>query len=232
MCGRFTLTKPADEIADYFELHDLPEWQPRYNIAPTQAVPTVRFDASSQRRVFECRKWGLIPSWSRDDKFAAKLINARAETAAEKPSFRDAMKRQRCLIVTDGFYEWQAPKSKGQRKQPYYIRMQSGSLFAMAGLWARWKGDDEQVVQSCTVLTTNPNELMKPIHDRMPVILSPQDFGLWLEPERTDPTALETLLTPYPADAMQALAVSTRVNSPSCDDPDCVKPITSESELW
>ncbi len=230
MCGRFTLTKPADEIADYFELHDLPEWQPRYNIAPTQPAPTIRFDHVSKQRVFEGRHWGLIPSWSRDEKFAARLINARAETASEKPSFRAAMKRQRCLIVTDGFYEWQASATKGQRKQPYYIQMQAGNLFAMAGLWARWQRADGQVIQSCTVLTTSPNVLMNPIHDRMPVILSSDDYDRWLDPTMTDQKACATLLSPYSADTMKAVAVSTKVNPPSYDAADCVQPLTSHDE--
>jgi len=160
------------------------------------------------------------------------MINARAETASEKPAFRDAMKRQRCLVVTDGFYEWQATQTRGQRKQPYYIQMQTGDLFALAGLWSTWQGEDGQVVQSCTILTTSPNELMKPIHDRMPVILSPADYNHWLGPAVVDSKICATMLAPYRADVMKAMAVSTVVNVSSHDAPDCVQPLIGQDRLF
>ncbi len=230
MCGRFTLTKPTDVIAEYFALQALPSWTPRYNIAPTQAAPTIRYDQRSRRRIFEGRYWGLIPAWSRDNTFAARMINARAETAHEKPAFREAMKHQRCLVMADGFYEWQAPSVKGQRKQPYYIHMQDGAPFAFAGLWAQWQRADGEVIQSCTVLTTSPNELMKHLHHRMPVILSSGDCDRWLDPTVTDPQALTTLLGPYPADVMRVVAVDTKVNSPTYDAPDCIQPLDENNQ--
>ena len=168
MCGRFTLHTPADTVAELFNLSEIPEWTPRYNLAPTQQVPTVRADGAEQAREFHALIWGLIPSWARDPKGGARMINARAETVHEKPSFRAAFRQRRCLILADGFYEW---KRLERGKQPHFIGMQDGRPFALAGLWEKWERPGAPPIESCTIITTQPNELLAPIHERMPVIL-------------------------------------------------------------
>ena len=222
MCGRFTLTDPDQDLAVQFNLPDIPALEPRYNIAPTQQVAAVRVAAEGAVRELALLRWGLVPFWAKDPDIGARLINARAETVAEKPAFRDAFKRRRCLVVADGFYEWQ--KQEG-RKQPFYIRLREGRPFAFAGLWERWRGPDESIVESCTLLTTGPNELMEPLHNRMPVILRPQDYTLWLDPGVQRADLLQPLLVPYPAEEMHAYPVSRRVNSPDNDDPQCIEPL-------
>ena len=210
MCGRFTLRASAREIAEFFDLvRDLVEWDvPRFNIAPTQSVLAVR-DGQSGREAARLR-WGLIPSWSQDMKLAASMINARAETVAEKPAFRAAFKRRRCLIPANGFYEWQR---NGKSKVPHLISLRSSDLFAFAGLWESWHAPDGSVVESCTVLTTSANELMATIHDRMPVILPVSEYGVWLDAQVQDASVLSELLVPYAADDMQAERVSDVVNN-------------------
>ena len=210
MCGRFTLRASASEIAEFFELmRDLVECDaPRFNIAPTQSILAVR-EASTGREPVRFR-WGLIPSWSKDTKMAASMINARAETVAEKPAFRSAFRRRRCLIPVSGFYEWQRD---GKAKTPHLISPRNAALFGFAGLWEKWQAPDGELVESCTILTTSPNELMATIHDRMPVILTPNDFGVWLDPQVDDVSALSALLVPYPSDEMQAEQVSDVVNN-------------------
>jgi putative SOS response-associated peptidase YedK len=222
MCGRFTLTAPAETVATQFELPDVPAMEPRYNIAPTQPVVAVRLDAESGTRDLAMLHWGLIPFWAKDPQIGARMINARSETVAEKPAFRNAFRRRRCLVVGDGFYEWQ--KVQGG-KQPHYIRLRDGSPFAFAGLWERWQGPDERVVESCTLLTTTPNELIRPLHNRMPVLLAPEQYAVWLDTEEQDSEALRALLGPYPAAAMEAYPVSRWVNSPAHDDPQCIAPL-------
>ena len=210
MCGRFTLRASASQIADFFELmRDLVDWDvPRFNIAPTQSVLGVRAGSSGREPVRF--RWGLIPSWAKDAKLAASLINARAETAAEKPAFRAAFKRRRCLVPVSGFYEWQRD---GKLKTPQLISLSSSDLFALAGLWEKWQAPDGSLIESCTVLTTSPNELMATIHDRMPVILKPADFGVWLDSQVDDAAVVKSLLVPYPADEMQVEQVSDVVNN-------------------
>lgn len=171
MCGRFTLRTPAKHIAEIFGLSDVFDLPHQYNIAPSQDVAAVRLNREGKKRELAMLHWGLVPFWAKDPKIGYRTINARAETLATKPSFRNAFKKRRCLIVADGFYEWQKTNGK---KQPFLIHMKDDRPFAFAGLWEHWKGDDE-VIESCTIIVTEANDLMKPIHDRMPVILSPDD---------------------------------------------------------
>ncbi|VAW31540.1 FIG00871087: hypothetical protein [hydrothermal vent metagenome] len=227
MCGRFALMMPTEQLAMAFNVNQtavaaLPPSVPRYNIAPTQPIVAIRLDENGQRALTFFH-WGLIPSWAKDMKFGSRMINARSETVAEKPSFRAAFKRRRCLIPADGFYEWQKLPSG---KQPTFIRPAEGEErpFAFAGLWEVWRDAEGSVLQSCTILTTKPNELMAPIHNRMPVIVEPEDFDLWLHPEPNPEQGLH-LLRPYPADKMIAYPVSTLVNSPRNDLPDCIQPV-------
>lgn len=221
MCGRYSISVPPQAIQKLFELEDVPDMPARYNVAPSQDVPVVREGPKGRELVF--LRWGLIPFWSKDPKQGPTPINARADTAPEKPAFRGAFKSHRCLLPADGFFEWK-PASGGGKKQPVYFRMADDSPFAFAGLWDRWEGPDGQVIQSCTLLTTEPNELVATVHDRMPVILPADAYGLWLDPTVKDPHAVQPLLRPYPAEAMKAYAVSTRVNSPRDDDPSLIEP--------
>ena len=217
MCGRFTLRTSPQAIAKAFQLADLPAFTPRYNIAPTQQVLAIQLQ--DERREAKFLHWGLIPSWADDPKIGNRLINARADGVASKPSFRSAFKRSRCLVVADGFYEWQ---KAGKAKQPYFIRLKTDQPFAFAGLAEHWRRG-EQAIDSCTLITTEPNELMADIHDRMPVILSPDDYDLWLDPEFQDKEKLQSLLRPYPADELAAYPVSTVVNNPRNEKPECVE---------
>ncbi|MCA9897857.1 MAG: SOS response-associated peptidase [Anaerolineales bacterium] len=215
----------TEQLAMQFDVPEtavnaLPPSVPRYNIAPTQPVAAIRLAENGQRE-FTFFRWGLVPSWAKDLNIGSRMINARSETVAEKPSFRTAFKRRRCLIPADGFYEWQ---KQGSGKQPMFIRPVAERPFALAGLWEVWRDPDGSVLQTCTILTTTPNELMAPIHNRMPVIVEPEDFDLWLNPE-PDPEQGLHLLRPYPAEKMAAYPVSTVVNNPRNDMPDCIQPI-------
>lgn len=221
MCGRYTLSTPADVIQSVFDLGEALEWEPRYNIAPTQLVPAV-VAAESGARVPRIMHWGLIPSWADGPAIGNRMINARAETAPEKPAFRGAFKSRRCLLPADGFYEWQKLE---KRKQPHCIRLKSGAVFAFAGLWDRWKSPEGEVVESCTILTTDANDVVRALHDRMPVILAAGDYALWLDP-KAKPELLKTLLRPFDAEPMEAYPVSTVVNSPRNETPECIKPVT------
>lgn len=218
MCGRFTLNKSGEAIASAFQLIEVPQVQPRYNIAPTQLVPTVLRTAENSKRQFHELRWGLIPSWAKDPQMGARLINARAETVTEKPSFRSAFRQRRCLVIADGFYEWQRQERK---KQPFYFRLENEQPFAFAGLWERWRSPDGEEIQSCTILTTEANEILRPIHDRMPVILDSKDYDLWLDPAVQN-TELLQLLRPYQSEAMTSYAVSTKVNNPANNTPECI----------
>lgn len=222
MCGRFTLAADPETLATLFNLHQLPDLAPRYNIAPTQPVAAVRFDPNRNRRGFTYLTWGLIPFWAKDSKIGARMINARAETVAEKPAFRGAFKYRRCLIPADGFYEWQ---KRTNGKQPYYITFEDHHPFAFAGLWERWQGDDGSVIETCILLTTSANELLRPIHNRMPVILDPGDYADWLAPT-SSPSHLRQLLRPYSGTGLITFPVSPRVNNPTYDAPDCIQPQT------
>jgi putative SOS response-associated peptidase YedK len=224
MCGRYTLSTRAEVIAEMFGVATVPEVEPRYNIAPTQSVPIVRVAPEGSGRALEFVHWGLIPSWADDPKIGNKMINARGETVASKPSFRSAFKNRRCLVVTDGFYEW---RKTSHGKQPYLIRRPGGEPFAFAGLWEFWKGAAEPVV-SCTIITTEANRLMAPIHDRMPTILDPEDYEMWLDPAYKDTDRLQALIAPEADGKLIAFPVSTRVNSPGNDDPTLLEPLESE----
>lgn len=222
MCGRYTLSTNAQVLADLFRLEEAPALPPRFNIAPTQEVAIVRAEAEPGPWRLSLAHWGLIPSWAKDRGIGARMINARADTAAEKPAFRAAFKARRCLIPADGFFEWQAT---GGRKQPQYIRLRDSGPFAFAGLWERWEPAEEDAVESCTILTTDPNEVLRPIHNRMPVILPAAAWPLWLDPAVRERDQLQPLLVPYPADAMIAYPVGLGVNSPRHDDPTCIEPL-------
>ena len=220
MCGRFTLGATAATLAAQFDLANVPTWTPRYNIAPTQEVLVVLQPSPQANREARLHRWGLIPPWAKDPSIGNRMINARAETVATKPAFRRAFKERRCLLLADGLYEWQRQE---RRKQPFYIRLRDGRPFAFAGLWEHWEGCEGMAIQSCTILTTTSNEVVGRIHDRMPVILSPTDYDRWLDPSIQEPAVLQTLLRPYPADEMTAYPVSTRVNNPANDSPECVE---------
>ncbi len=217
MCGRYTLTRPARETAEAFGLDRLPPLGPRYNIAPTQAVLAVRRAAEGDREGVLLR-WGLVPSWAADLSIGNRLLNARAETVLEKPSFRTAFQRRRCLLPADGFYEWRTVAGK---KQPLHFRFRDGRLFALAGLWERWLGPDGPV-ESCTVLTTGANDLVRPVHDRMPVILPPERYDAWLDPGNTDLPLLRSWLGPYPADEMTGVPANPLVNNARNEGPVCL----------
>jgi len=219
MCGRFSQSKSAETIAQVFQVNNVPPLTPRYNIAPTQQIQTILQNAEQSQREFQMLHWGLIPSWAKDPKMGARMINARAETVTEKPSFRAAFKQRRCLILADGFYEWQQQEKK---KQPFYFRMNDEHPFAFAGLWEHWKSGDGEVINSCTILTTEPNDLMRPVHNRMPVIIDPKDYDLWLDTEVKTPELLQPLLHPYSAEEMTAYPVSTKVNKPVNDSAELI----------
>jgi len=222
MCGRFTLRSPAAAVAEQFALPEVPPLAPRFNIAPSQPVAVVRLapGKSPPRCELVLLRWGLIPAWAKDPAIGSRMINARAETAAEKPAYRSAFQRRRCLLPADGFYEWQGG---GRRKQPYFIHLRDDRLFAFAGLWESWQGAEGSRIESCTLLTTGANELVRPIHDRMPVILAPQAYGPWLDPSAQADT-LAPLMAPYPADEMASYPIGGHVNNPANDDPQCVEP--------
>jgi putative SOS response-associated peptidase YedK len=226
MCGRYTLHVPTRALMDLFDLPEVPDLLPRYNVAPSQEVPVVR--QRGEARELTLLRWGLIPFWSKDPKRGPTPINARSDSAAEKPAFRTAFRRHRCLLPADGFYEW---KKEGTKKQPVLFRMRDEGPFAFAGLWDRWEGPDGQIIQSCTLLTTEPNALVETVHDRMPVILPPEAYDLWLDPSVHEPSRVQPLLRPYPAEAMTATLVSPRVNSPREDAPDLIAPIEAPTQL-
>jgi putative SOS response-associated peptidase YedK len=222
MCGRFTLTVDPADLQDTFPEYILSaEGKPRFNISPTQPVLALQ---NGNNYIADYFTWGLIPSWAKDPSIGSRLINARAETLAEKPSFRGGYKYKRCLIFADGFYEWKSePGTK--IKVPHFIRLKSGLPFTFAGLWDEWHAPDGSTIKSCTIITTEPNALMSRLHDRMPVILPPAAHRQWLEPTPQKPEALQPLLVPYPAEEMIAYPVSTLVNSPANDRAELVVPV-------
>lgn len=220
MCGRYTLRADLSQISRIFQLQGGPTLSPRYNIAPTQEVAAVRWDRDHHQRELTLLRWGLIPAWAKDAKIGNRMINARAETIAEKPSFRNAFRKRRCLILADGFYEWQKIDGK---KQPYFIHRPDDQPFAFAGLWEDWK-QGEADIQSCTIITTTANAVMAPLHDRMPVILSSENYPLWLDPEFPNRDALQELLRPCDPQLLETYPVSTVVNSPRNESPQCVEP--------
>jgi putative SOS response-associated peptidase YedK len=222
MCGRYTLTTGKKEIAEQLSLFDVPDLDPHFNIAPTQSVPVARRLPDQPRGEVVLLRWGLVPSWADDRAIGNRLINARAETVADKPAFRAAFRKRRCLVLADGFYEWQ--KTGSPKKQPYYFKLKDDGLFAFAGLWEHWDKEGE-VVESCTIVTTDANELLRPMHDRMPVILHRGDYERWLDPSNQTAKDLLPLLRPFPAEEMRAYPVSLHVNNPRHDDPNCVVPL-------
>jgi putative SOS response-associated peptidase YedK len=223
MCGRFTLTADPADLQEAFSWVTFPEQQflPRYNIAPTQPIAVVTNSGENKLDFFT---WGLVPFWAKDPSIGSRMINARSETLAEKPSFKNAFKRRRCLILADGFYEWQ--KVPGEKtKIPTYIHMKDGKPFAFAGLWEDWHSSDGSQILSATIITTSPNSLVAPIHNRMPVILPESTYQQWLTPGEADTQKLGTLLQPYDSHPMETYPISRLVNNPRNDSPDCIKPI-------
>lgn len=219
MCGRYSLTTPAEAMRQVFGVTGpLPNLPPRYNIAPSQDAAVIRLSEGARELVL--MRWGLVPSWSKgpDSKFS--MINARAETVAKKPAYRSAFKSRRCLVPADGFFEWRA---EGKKKQPFYIHMKDEKPFAFAGLWERWEKGEEPIT-SFAIIVTDANDLLRHIHDRMPVILKPADYGRWLDPAARPDTA-QSFLRPYDPKKMAVRKISTRVNSPKNDDPEILAPV-------
>ncbi|QJC52359.1 SOS response-associated peptidase [Paenibacillus albicereus] len=224
MCGRYTLTVTLEELMLRFLIGQggAADYEPRYNIAPAQMVLAIIHDGE-KNRLGEL-KWGLVPPWADDPKIGSRMLNARSETAAAKPAFREPLRRKRCLIPADGFYEWQ---QRDGGKQPLRITLKNGEPFAMAGLYETWISPEGEKLSTCTVLTTEPNELMRPIHDRMPVILRPEDEALWLDRGMRDPQRLQPLLRPYPPEEMRAYPVRREVGSVRSQGPACIEPLLS-----
>ena len=224
MCGRFTLTLSPEELQAAFPGFNIPvDLPPSYNIAPSQPIPVIINDGSKNLDFYS---WGLIPSWTKADKVGKySLINARSETASEKASFKASFRRRRCLILADGFFEW-SKSNTGSGKTPYYITMKDQSPFAFAGLWEIWNSPEGDEIRTACILTTQPNAVVKPIHDRMPVILPDKAISAWLEPGEARPDELQVLMKSYPAEAMQAYPVSTYVNSPKNNSPQCIQAST------
>ena len=222
MCGRFTLTANPTVVRDMFDLATVPEnLEPRFNVAPTQPVAVITNEDAS---TLTYHRWGLVPSWAKDITIGNKLINARAETAHEKPSFRTAFKRRRCLIPTSGFYEC---RKTGGSKAPHFIHMQGQAPFAFAGLWEVWYSPEGDQLRTCTILTTSANELIAPLHDRMPVILDPADYALWLSPDELLVEELIPLMKSYDPNRMDFYEVSPLVNKPVFDSPELIAPVTN-----
>jgi putative SOS response-associated peptidase YedK len=223
MCGRYRLSRRKQIIEEHFDsVSGEEDWSPRYNVAPTQPVPIIRQHPKEPRRELSLARWGLIPWWAKDASGAARMINARSETAATLPAFRDAFKARRCIVPADAFYEWHRT---GKAKQPYCFEVNDGELFAFAGLWERWKNSDGKALETCSILTTTPNALTSTVHDRMPVILDPNNYDVWLDPGFADAAAVSELLKPYDARLMRSYPVSARVNSVVNDDAGCAAPV-------
>lgn len=223
MCGRFTQTASPEVIAQQFNITNPPLFTPRYNIAPSQPIVALRIDPDTTTRKLVMLRWGLIPSWAKDPKIGNQCINAKSETVAEKPSFRSAFKKRRCLVITTGFYEWQV---QGHAKQPMWIGLKSRRPFAFAGLWEQWHPQEGDAIETCTIITTEPNALMVPIHNRMPVILAPSSYDQWLDPAFQNIEMLNGLLRPYSSEELTAYPVSTLVNNPRHDVPQCLEPVS------
>jgi putative SOS response-associated peptidase YedK len=218
MCGRFTLHTPTARIEEAFHVHSGLELKPRYNIAPSQDIPIIR-DTGTERELAMAR-WGLIPGWSKESRTKYSTINARIETVAEKPAYRTPFKQKRCLVPADGFYEW---KMVNGTKIPHHIRMKDSRVFAFAGLWDRWEDEDDSI-ESCTIIVMPSNGVMRPIHERMPAIISPAHYDVWLDSSLSDKQEIMNCLSPDPSSLLTAYPVSTRVNSPKNSDERCIKP--------
>ena len=220
MCGRFALDASEDQIINEFGIHQT-YLSPKsnYNIAPTQEIPVVIQEEG--RLLLDSRRWGLVPFWVKDLKMTSPMINARAETLLEKPSFKHAFKKRRCLVLATGFYEW---KKEGKQKQPMFIHLKGHPVFAFAGLWEEWKSESLPILRTCTIVTVEPNSMMTAIHDRMPAILSSESRTRWLDP-KSDPQMLLSFLRPYPSEQMEAWPVSTKVNHVAFNHPHCMAPV-------
>jgi len=222
MCGRYRLSRRKQIVEEYFDVLSDEEWSPRYNIAPTQSVPVVRQHPKEPRRDLSLLRWGLIPSWATDQSIGAQMINARSETAASKPAFREALATRRCLVPADGFYEW---KGASGTKQPYCFEVKDGELFAFAGVWDRWKDPSGKWIRTFSILTTTANAVTAQLHDRMPVILEREHHDFWLDPGMKNLEAVCELLKPHSAHTMRCYPVSSRVNNAANDDEQCSTPI-------
>ena len=217
MCGRYTLTATPEEIARHFGLRDVPDLHPRFNVAPMQPVAVVR--TAQEGRRLDLLRWGLVPPWATDPRSGSRMINARAERVASAPAFRAALRARRCLLPADGFYEWQGER---RARRPFHLRLVGGGLFAFAGLWERWRSPEGELLETCSILTAEANAVVRPIHERMPVILAPGAYARWLDPELRDPAALGDLLRPLQDDALELRPVSLAVNDARRDDPSCL----------
>jgi putative SOS response-associated peptidase YedK len=222
MCGRYSLATPAEQVAEHFGLAEVPALSPRYNIAPAQSVSIVRRPEQGEAPILEFRRWGLIPAWAKDPGIGSRTINARVETAAEKPAFRAAFRRRRCLVPADGFYEW---KPHPKRRRPHHVRLASGELFGMAGLFESWKSPEGEIIETCTLLTTAAHPLLSPLHDRMPILVDSSRYRSWLDPELQDPDSILSLTRSSLSDRLVFHPVDLRVNDPRNDDPACIEPV-------
>jgi len=233
MCGRYRLSRRKQILDQHFGSNSGDEeWNPRYNIAPTQPVPIIRQDSKKPVRELSLFRWGLVPSWAKDPSMAARMINARSETASTKPAFSDALRFRRCLILADGFYEWQ---KTGKVKQTYCFEINDGELFAFAGIWDRWNNANGKPLETCSILTTTPNAITSSVHDRMPVIINKDSYDLWLDPAMRDVAAVSDLLRPCDARLMRCYPVSSRVNTVINDDEECsrqVQPSVIQDHLF
>lgn len=225
MCGRYAITSAPEAIRALFRYAEQPNFPPRYNVAPTQPIPVVRL--VNGVRQFALLRWGLLPSWVKDPKAFTLVINARGESLLEKPAFRNAMKYRRCLIPADGFYEWQAGAA---RKQPYYVRAKSGGPLAFAGLWETWSGPNGEEVDTVAIVTTRANRMLGHIHERMPVIVPPEAFDLWLDCKTVDAETAEAVILPAPDDLLEAYPISTAVNRVANDNAQLIEPLADNAE--
>jgi len=229
MCGRFGSFYPAEGLAEHFELDAIPALEPRFNITPGSPIAVVRRPSTEGPRELARLYWGLVPHWAKDPAGVGRTINARSETAAEKPAFRQAFARRRALIPADGFYEWTHRSEPGQ---PYFYRLTGHRTFAFAGLWERWEHDDRGVLESCTILTTRANRLIRPVHHRMPVILAPEAYEVWLDTVEKSPAELQSLCVPFPAEEMTGYPVNSWVNHPGHEGPRCIEPLNDGQLSW
>ena len=227
VCNRYRLTHSKQYLAERFQVADDEiEERPRYNIAPTQPVLIVRKEQGKKVRHFTTMRWGLIPSWAKDMSIGNRTLNARSETVTTTPAFRDSILTKRCLIPADGFYEW---KKLGSVKQPYCFEVGEGEVFAFAGLWDEWRSPDGEIIESCTILTTGPNSLVADLHDRMPVIVTPDKYDVWLDPDVNDFNTIRDILKPYDANLMRRYPVSRRLNNSKIDDAEAASPVTLDT---
>ena len=224
MCGRFRVARKKEILGEYFGVEPDADWQPRYNVAPTQQVAVIRQHCREPKRLASTMRWGLLPVWAKDPANGYKLINVRCETLAERPAFREILKKQRCLIPADGFYEWE---KNGKLRTPFCFILADDSIFAFAGIWEGWKNAQNQLIETCSIITTTPNSLCAEIHDRMPVILPEEYFDLWLDPGFHNANELCRLLRPYEAAKMKRFQVSSRVNNVNHDDPECARSVAT-----